>query len=398
MVKYFKELEKPNDFYLHLIEQNWVIESSKGLKDAMVPLEFFDKYSNLFSIINDLYCIVKELDFDIASDKIMMNYKVGLIKYDDTYFISRLESLLYEDFKLIEEKQKPLVVTAHDINGIFRFYQVITSILETIYVNRKKEFCAIRELLEEALTELKKYSIVECEIDNRREIRLPNAWYITPYNDLYNTTDINNMGHKQANLEYPFEEVKNCIKSNITINCSKSYLKNKMRIIKSGYIDEDDYKFALNYTYQPAYLNKELVNKSYDPNIIKIVLGVYSAQAGFYEFFENLQKYTDNPGYELDKIIEMTGGDINDILIRCANFHKMAVCTTKTLATSNPFCSTAFSEYLKRGWDVSYISPIVINKEKRVVEELNSIIIDRCIDKDRESYEKKKQLGYGRIF
>ena len=78
----------------------------------------------------------------------------------------------------------------------------------------------------------------------------------------------------------------------------------------------------------------------------------------------------------------------------------MAVCKNKLIATSSINCGEDFFEYLKRGWDVCFVPPIIINREKGIVEELNidSHIVEKIIEEDRNKYQKIKKKEYGKIF
>ena len=51
MVRYFKELEDPNNYYLDLINTRLYSETNIDLK--ILPSEFFEKYNYLFFIIKN---------------------------------------------------------------------------------------------------------------------------------------------------------------------------------------------------------------------------------------------------------------------------------------------------------------------------------------------------------
>ena len=69
MIKYFKELEKPNDQYLDLINER--IRDQKSIDLPNLPLEFFIKYQNLFEQIKSWNLLLedkeKKLYFDPES-------------------------------------------------------------------------------------------------------------------------------------------------------------------------------------------------------------------------------------------------------------------------------------------------------------------------------------------
>jgi hypothetical protein len=130
------------------------------------------------------------------------------------------------------------------------------------------------------------------------------------------------------------------------------------------------------------------------------VLGVISAQAGLYSFFEDMLKYTKNPKEEYLKLLEMTKKDFNDILVRCAGFHKVETCLKKTITTSSINNFDELYEYLRRGFDVCFIPPIIINKEQGIISELDtdSPIVGKMIEGNVKKYEKHRELGYGRLY
>ena len=59
-----------------------------------------------------------------------------------------------------------------------------------------------------------------------------------------------------------------------------------------------------------------------------------------------------------------------------------------------------FEEYLKRGWNISIVPPIIINKEKGIIEELDiaSPYMERYIEKNIEPYKTSDIPGHGKIY
>ena len=74
MVKYFEELDHPNDFYLNLVSDKRML---KSIDINTIPLEFFEKYKNLFERIekynllrkenNQIYTNSQEIDIDVCN-------------------------------------------------------------------------------------------------------------------------------------------------------------------------------------------------------------------------------------------------------------------------------------------------------------------------------------------
>ena len=102
-----------------------------------------------------------------------------------------------------------------------------------------------------------------------------------------------------------------------------------------------------------------------------------------YKFFEDLCIYTDDPIIEIRKLIEMTNNDIGDILVRCCGFHKVESTQTKTITTSLINYESEFSDYINNGWTIRFIPPIIINKDKKNIEEYDSdfLIIRQLLKK-----------------
>ena len=204
-------------------------------------------------------------------------------------------------------------------------------------------------------------------------MKLPNSWFITPYNHLYNS--MGNDGHKESNLEYPYYSVH---RDKLVYN-PKSFLNEIKEIEKNRYINEIDYKHYLNLIYDfpivypDSYYNmsgenkksyRELYKKSYNPKLINLIIGIISAHAGFYSFFYELKKY-DTFDENLKYIENM---DFDEVLIRCCRFHKISSIANKTITTSSLNYQNDFKEYIDRGWTIDFVSPIILDENKKLKE------------------------------
>jgi intein/homing endonuclease len=114
---------------------------------------------------------------------------------------------------------------------------------------------------------------------------------------------------------------------------------------------------------------------------------------------------TNNPKKEFKRLNEMTKNnpddrDFRDIFVRCAGFYKIETTLEKTITTSSFTPFEDLPEYLKRGWDVCIIPPIIVNSEKGIISELdmNSLLVERYLERYLEKYDKVKESGYGRIY
>lgn len=388
MYKYFKELEKPNDYTLQLVDTY----DTNNINLHCVPFEFYVKYKTLFEIIKDLKFILKNLDFDditkfISPDNIEAYYQLKEFYEEDRNF------LLYGD--------DDIKASLGEIIFEFSNYKKFATLLCQInYLNKKIDWLKSIPLFDAALKDISNYEKSFKTINKAPksvEEVLPNAWYITSYGDLYNT----GCGHSQTNLRYEIKKINEMdLRNTDELTKEKEkYIKLKNEILARRYITTDEYNHYLNLKYGFASLDEGYLKKCHDPKIIKTIYGTVSAHAGFYRFFEKFSKYTLNPNLEREKLKELTVEDASDLFIKALGFSKMGCCgLEKTIVTSNINLIDDFSEYLKRGYDIEYHNPMIINKEKGTIEELDSLIIKRQLDKQINDYEKNKEPGYGKIF
>lgn len=81
---------------------------------------------------------------------------------------------------------------------------------------------------------------------------------------------------------------------------------------------------------------------------------------------------TNNPREGLNKLINMTNDYIRGILVRCCGFHKVESSVNKTITTSTLRYEEDFSEYMKKGWSISFIPPIIIQRDLGEISVLNT--------------------------
>lgn len=73
--------------------------------------------------------------------------------------------------------------------------------------------------------------------------------------------------------------------------------------------------------------------------------------------------------------MKWTKNDIGDILVRCCGFHKIESTLEKTITTSCVDYEIQFEEYIKKGWKIQFVSPIIINQKLGEVEKYNNDFI-----------------------
>lgn len=431
MIKYFKELEYPNDYYMDLIEYNRDLISTSRVNKTISP-EYLDKIIKLIKIINDydllydqhlkvkpMYLGVSEYDYDYPytygwyieghdttysgltkSGVDKLDYLKG--KYMETYkgidfkhdffeyyviFMDYLKYLAYVKFEYPKD-----IVTEYEFEyGIFSPKFDIKSYLNDAYrlaLLQNKVTKEDKKLFDDVLNYLHNSKIkLEYEKPYREfNYHLANAWYITPYNHLYNTMNIKGDGHQEANLEHPFQVV-----FDDEINKNTDYdgyrlLRRAIETLDKGYITRIEYGHYTNLIpefisilpeeyYNMADIDKStyisLYRKTYNPRIVKIVAGIISAQAGLFTKFQYIKEHSSDYTRDLEFIRKFSR---DEILVRCCGFHKVSSVVPKTITTSDLNYQEDFKEYIEKGWTIDFVKPIVLNYEGRL-EELNDDFI-----------------------
>lgn len=231
--------------------------------------------------------------------------------------------------------------------------------------------------IKQAIDEINNYKVkIPLKQYEAINMYLPNAWYITPYKHLYNSMGPD--GHKESNLIYPYRHA--IMRDNMTPN-PKECLQDIKNIERNGYIDRVDYLHFLNLIYEfpciyPEYyydlteIDKSaysfLHRRSYNPKLVNLIIGIESAQAGLYKFFFDLRTYSNDYERDLGYLKKYT---LDDILVRCCGFHKISSIVDKTITTSCINYENEFIEYLKKGWKIDFVKPIILSKEKGTIEE-----------------------------
>lgn len=404
MFSYFKELENPNEYYLDLINTRLYSKTDIDLK--ILPLEFFGKYELLF---------LKIKNFDLLFDNNNKEKKLYLNSDDDSEDVSlEWQYIIYMDSnglkcdslsanglvkmnQLKKEYQKNY--KGDDFYKDFTYYFIeiirqfnysdkgITSSKSCIfyYLLSVKKMAKYQNklskddemLFDEALEFMRNYKI---EISHKAfepvKMYLPNSWYITPYNHLYNT--MGSDGHKEANLIYPFyySIIRDDVVSNPYI-----LLESAKKILEKGFIDKvtfDSYTNLIydfitiypesyyNLTNSEKYKYTSLYRRTYNPKIVKLIVGIKSAQAGLFSFFHYLKNNSSDYPNDLDFVKQYS---LDEILVRCCGFHKISSICDKTITTSCINYEEVFAEYINKGWNIDFVKPIILNPYTKRVEE-----------------------------
>lgn len=387
MIKYYEELENRKKYYLPLVDR--YIRNQTHV-DCNLPITFYKKYEELFYLAKK---ILKEIE-NINDELIYQKFKLGLIEYDELYCITFFNEL--KDNKEIMEFEKNMICnSAYSCIDYFETMIKILRALSYVFKEKKEYYKNLIRQYEIGLNEIKKCNTITYNNSNKivKEY-LPDIWYITAYNDLYNPTGPlgKDISHKEASLVYPYARVKDAIREKRSLQNRLNEIEiERLKIIKNNYITGNQFRRYLNYIYEipvnPTMSNKNMygISNTHIQSIVQIVKGIVSAEMSFYSFFVNLQKYTDNPIKELDKLIDMTNNDICDIFVRCCGGHKIDSMHDRKIVTSCLLYEKEFYNYINKNWVIDFISPIIINREKGIIEELNmnSVLVKKYLENNR---------------
>lgn len=406
MVSYFKELENPNDYYLDLMNTRLCCGSGIDLKE--LNLSFFEKYARLFILIKNLDLLFENsskekklyLNPDMDDSDIMplewvyssfinddfeldcTNFsKNGIEKmkelkkeYSNRYSKNDFTTDFYEYFIAIYDQ------FIYSDNGITCSKKSIFNYLSSAKIMAKYQDKLSKEeemLFDEALMYIRDYKIQISHKDFEPvTMYLPNSWYITPYNHLYNTMGPD--GHKEANLIYPLYY--SIFRDDHVMN-PYDYLNGAKKILKQGFVDKNTFDIYTNLAYDFSTVLPEsyyqlsdlekmkyriLHKKTYNPKIVNLIAGIKSAQAGLFSFFYYLKNNSCDYYSDLDFVRQFT---LDEILIRCCGFHKISSVCDKTITTSCIYYEEEFKEYIRRGWKIDFVKPIILNPYTKRVEE-----------------------------
>ena len=402
MIKYFKELEQPNNQYLDLI--NTRIYNKKIELDNL-PSSFFIQFQELFNIINNydllytfnnpqkrIYLVPNEEEESL--EWIFSHYINGsqfAKKHFSEYGIEKLNFLRNElkknyHGKDFEEEFYKYFFAIYDqffINdfGLICNKDSINSYLNSAYkmaYYQEKLTNYHKELFDSAFKFIYEYKF-DYPIKKHKPVKmkLPNSWYITPFNHLYNTMGAN--GHKEANLIYPFYY--DIVRDNKVYDY-RGLLLSAKKHLEDGYVTKSTFDIYTNliYDFSSIYpdeyyelndLDQIMYNmskkKTYNPRIVKLIAGIESAQAGLYAFFSYIKNNSENYQEDLKYIRQFP---LDEILIRCCGFHKVSSIYDKTITTSCINYEEEFKEYIERGWHIDFVKPIIFNTNTKRVEEL----------------------------
>ena len=366
MIKYFKELENRDNFYLPLVNR-YDDDNIEFLCEYAIPVSFIEKYADLFKCGNALIKRYEDFDMDkYLEDNPYFDYA----QYEETWdSITDMDTIREELYPVMKDYNK-INISSFDIECYISLIKKLSLIYIYLFSNSKEYYTALYNKAQEALNELKKYNRIELNNDGEYQYE-PDAWFITPDNHLYNP---GGEGHYSRDFKRQYNQIKKELSTNKKLyqnHCiSNLYYEKTKKIEEDEYIYESDFMTFLNYYKMPLFLEQiDEMNISREKHIVTIIKGIVNAHAHYFKFMENLCIYTDNPSEELNKIDEMTSNDMRDFLVRCCGFHKVESMQDKTITTSCINYEQEFEEYIKRGWNIVFVPPIIIDEEEKCIKE-----------------------------
>ena len=228
---------------------------------------------------------------------------------------------------------------------------------------------------------------------------MPDAWFITPHGYLYNT----GVAHKEGNLTYSFWDIFERLKSEKNISCKENYSEKIKDILTRGFVSGIEFRAYANSIYklptiytphiqkamELAGKNMTYIERSYQPNIIKLTIGFLDAKSSLYRSFEKLNA-AKKKALLAKKLEEFTLHCKEELLIRFAGFHKIESCERK-ITTSSLYGIRDFKEYLDKGWDLYIVPSIGYDKilDEIFEMDLNEYFISNFLDEELKDYKGK---------
>lgn len=354
MVSYYTELD--TNFYLPVIDYKKINHcyDSKIMSD-----EFFNKYSILFEFINSIEIEDKidNLDYDCSDDLLLL---YNTLK-EKLLVVSEIRKFPIEEMNVVD-LEKYLLLCGEIIDSLYDL---------NLCKMRFSNYIQMMQLFNDALLDIAtaRNELVKCYLSN--------TWLIASNGSLYNT---NSNSHVEAMFSNYYQEMKQkffndeLFKQTDNGNDSEdsilSELNNPKVISNNGYVSFFTLDLLLHY--------KDYINfnkKVFDLKYLNIVTGMLELRNDLYCFLKKLNMCTINPKDELNKIILWTNDNYDDLLIRCCGVSKVIRFPIKKIVTSCLDYEDRFSEYIDKGWDINFISPIVINNEKGIVEKYSNDIM-----------------------
>lgn len=415
MYNYFSELDCPDDFKIYLKKSSFESQEKRIVSNVFLEDTFFHKYVGVFQKLSLLdllfHGLREELTFmcPYLMEEEYLHF-CDFFQYKENHFTS-----LQEDSSFFISNVSDLKYLLSEYFDCCEYLIKIFPQFQEILMDTKKEIKTMGEDLE------KKMEILLPSDGNGVIFTCKNAWFLTPSGYLYNTGGKD--GHKNGNLVYPFSKIYDSLLQNE--NVSAVFNKRQIqKILERGYVTSREFRNFANLVYSlPTILTPEvehdimryqnimklpfleyeqLVQKedfsfptperSYQSNIIKLVVGHLAAEEDLFHSFQKVNASKRKKDI-IQKIYTFSNQDFSDILVRYSGFHKVESCEKK-ITTSSLYGIEEFQNYLNQGWSLYIIPKIVYDDKLDDVQEMDfsSYFIDRHFDKVLSNYEGKGKI------
>ena len=410
MYTYFSELDCPDKFKLYL-KKNSCRNEYKTVYNVHLEDTFFHKYRNVFQMLAFLDLLSQGLYEELSFT---------------SPYLSKDEYLNLCDFFQYKEtcnQETPTFFSNdYDLHYLLTQYADCCKYLTDIFPQFQEILMSTEKEIQSMLKDLEnKTNILLPDNNNGVVFTCENAWFLTPSGYLYNTGGED--GHQNGNLSVPFSKIYNFLLQGEKVPNTSNYQKIK-NILNLGFVTSEEFQNYANSVYfLPTILTPEVeddimryyrimnlspseqeqllqkkdfsfpaLERSYQPNIIKLVVGHLAAEGDLFHSFQKVN--TSHKKKEIiQKIYTFSNQDFSDVLVRYCGFHKVESCEKK-ITTSSLYGIQEFKEYLNHGWSLYIIPKIVYDATLDDVHEMNfsSYFIDCHFDKELSNYEGKGKI------
>ena len=320
-------------------------------------------------------CDIKDLAMSLGDyiweNRAMEYSKKGIMNYSYRDFIMAKNYLAVDfDDKIMEylyEIEQFFKVRNRVLSSkytIFDYIELASKILKR--QNRLPE--ELEKECKECLEAIENFEICIPAKRILEDVKISNSFYITPNRHLFHATD-----HKNNDILFEFIKIMEAMNPSLGMLDPKGYFYKARKYKENGYLTMSEIKHYYNFDKKCFFIKNDnydsldwkmksdiddVEGKCYDKTLLELAIGIESAYGYLYEFFYNLKLNANFYEMEVNKIGDMT---FKDFMVRCCGFHKIETKRDKLITTSCVNWEEEFSEYIKRGWTIEFIPPIVLN-------------------------------------
>lgn len=410
MYRYYKELEDKTSFKTTLTATEFMNNKQVHIPNCPIPTFLWDKYQKVRADLLTVDLLLKSCD----EDKLQSQGAFAYAELRDAYY--SLVAYQNDNAEIIENHKRTINPTLSDFKYYIQDYLIYINCLSIIFPEHKSFLSALKIKLTQLIKLTNELLIIVLpQEETTFEYTWPNSWYITPSGYLYNSGGLT--AHKEGNLIYAYGRIASSFKNerhmhralndgtdkpgtiyaSYAIPNKNNYDKIKA-IYERGYVTYEEFVHYTNMMYHFPQMvisaNGETNgNKSYQRNLITLIIGYMAAESCFYQSFSRLSKSSDaeNLFYKLN---QLTAHDMDDMLIRFCRFHKISRVRDNTISTAAIDGINQFKEYLDKGWTIDIVPPIIYDAYHDRLDEidLNSQYVKRYLDKSLKEYQGKGRI------